>query len=485
MHDLHLNETDKELLSTIQEIGQQLNTEVFVVGGAVRCWLLDYPIDDVDLVCFGHTATLAAALARYFKSRVIVLNNYNGVLRIPIANGKYLDLCNGGTSLKEDAQKRDFSLNAIYLHLDSNGQVIITDPLAASEDLDNRRLKAISPQIFRQDPLRLVRAFRLSAEFNLQIEESTYNLIKENVFLLSLCAPERLHEEWVKICLHNSCHILPLMAQSGVLTELFPALKNCQNISQPPEHYWDVFEHSLACICAVDYLIGQSDWPYLNNQPNYVFSDPLVKEELQNSIIALKTAALLHDIGKPSCRTEEEDSKRIRFIGHPVESENMCRTFLPVMRFTKKESAQICALVRDHMRPTQLAPKGQVPSVKAVFRFFRDNPHAISVLYLSLADHLATCGPRLDLTEWQKHNETIKYVILSARAQEQQLKQSIPINGQEIISYLHLPPSPWIAFALNEAHAAQAEGTGRNEALRRAEMAYKHQLRALGLLKEK
>jgi len=483
MQSLIISPYDKQIIGSAQQAAAKNCSQIYLVGGAVRSFMLNQEVDDYDFVCFGNTAATAAHLARQYNSRVIVLNDRSNVLRVPLPKG-HADIGSGEQDLLSDARKRDFSLNALYFQLNEDKQPILSDPLNAQADLQSKTLKAISNDIFSEDPLRLLRAFRLSAEFNLHIDYDTLCLIKKNIHLLNKAASERQHEEWSKICRSNSSKIIEQMADSGILAILFPALQATINVDQPSEHYWPVFEHSVATCCAIDYVLGNIFWPYLPSDENHLFIDKQIKDELTSQIVALKTASLLHDIGKPSCRTQDEEDRRIRFIGHPIAGENMCRNFLPIMRFTKKESAQICALVRDHMRPSQLASQGQMPSAKAVFRFFKDDPYAISALYLSLADHLATCGPNINLKEWQKHNELVKFIILLARAQEKQLRASKPISGYEIINYLHLPPSPWIAIALAEAHAAQAEGAERNEALRRAQTALNHYLRKMGLHKK-
>jgi len=484
MQSLIIGSYDKQIIQSAQLAASKSNSQIYLVGGAVRSFMLNQAIDDYDFVCFGNTAATAAHLAQQYNSRVIVLNDRSNVLRVPLPKG-HADISSGRQDLLTDAKKRDFSLNAIYLQLDKDSRPMLSDPLNARADLQAKTLKAISDDIFDEDPLRLLRAFRLSAEFDLYIDKDTLRLIEKNIWLLSKAAPERSHEEWGRICRTNSFKIFEQMAKTGVLNVFFPLLKDAIDIKQSPEHYWPVFEHSIATGRAIDYILGNVHWPYLPDNEKNVFMDEKIKNELTTQIVALKTAAILHDIGKPTCRTQDIDSNRIRFSNHPLAGEKICRQMLPTMRFTKKESAQICALVRDHMRPTQLASQGQMPSVKAVFRFFRDNPYAISALYLSLADHLATCGPHINIEEWKQHNDLVKFIILSARTQEKQLQESRPISGYEIINYLHLPPSPLIAFALAEAHAAQAEGVERNEALRRAQAALKYQLRKMGLYNQK
>ena len=117
----------------------------------------------------------------------------------------------------------------------------------------------------------------------------------------------------------------------------------------------------------------------------------------------LKLAGLLHDIAKPATRTVES-SGRIRFLGHHSEGAEVAQRILKRLRISGRGVELARLLVQNHLRPGQMAQQGELPTGKAVFRYFRDlGDAAIDTLYLNMADYLAARGPKLSRREWSKY----------------------------------------------------------------------------------
>ena len=115
----------------------------------------------------------------------------------------------------------------------------------------------------------------------------------------------------------------------------------------------------------------------------------------------LKLAALFHDIAKPQTRTM--DAGRARFLGHPEAGAAIAAEIMTRLRFSNREIQLVALLVKYHLRPTQMSNEG-LPTKRAIYRFFRDTGEAgIDLLFLCLADHLATRAASLDLLQWQEH----------------------------------------------------------------------------------
>jgi poly(A) polymerase len=154
-------------------------------------------------------------------------------------------------------------------------------------------------------------------------------------------------------------------------------------------------------------------------------------------------------------------------LGHAKEGAALAVNILERLRFSGKEIKLVETMVQHHLRPMQMSHDG-LPTRRAIYRYFRDTGEAvIDILFLSLADHLATRGPNLDLTEWQKHAQTVEY-ILSQRFQEKSLV--VPpklIDGHDLINIFGLSPGPKIGQLLEAVHEAQASGelATREEAL--------------------
>jgi poly(A) polymerase len=351
----------------------------------------------------------------------------------------------------------------------------IIDPLGGLLDIKHKVIKATSNSIFKEDPVRLMRAIRLAAELNFTISPETKDLMRQNCHLINTVAGERVREELLKLLAKtNSSRFLLYMDNIGLLTALIPELSASKRVEQPREHQWDVFNHSIKVVDAVDFLFRKGNWQYTNKEVlNYVpWSAELEKHfstkvnSGSNRRLLLKLAALLHDIAKP--QTKMINTKgRIRFLGHPMQGVPIAATVLEKIRFSTKEIKLITAIVRYHLRPVQVS-HGELPTHRAVYRYFRDTDDAaIDILFFSLADHLATRGRSLNIIGWQHHAAIVKYLL------NQNLKQKrgviIPklISGHDLIKNFNLKPGPRIGMileAVREAHACR-EITTKDEAL--------------------
>jgi poly(A) polymerase len=170
-----------------------------------------------------------------------------------------------------------------------------------------------------------------------------------------------------------------------------------------------------------------------------------------------KLAAFLHDIAKPQTKAIEADG-RMHFLGHAKDGATIAVNILERLRFSGKEIKLVETMICHHLRPLQMSHTG-LPTHRAIYRYFRDTGEAgIDILFLSLADHLATRGPHLDIFEWREHTQLIEY-LLSQRFQEE--KVVIPpklIDGHDLINVFGLSPGPKIGKLLETVREAQAVG---------------------------
>jgi poly(A) polymerase len=137
------------------------------------------------------------------------------------------------------------------------------------------------------------------------------------------------------------------------------------------------------------------------------------------------------------------------------------------LRFSGVEVRLVEAMVREHLRPLQIAKDG-APSRRALFRYFRDcGDAAIDVLFLSLADHLATVGPRLEWDGWRRHVAVIKYILMQRFADETLATPPRLLTGHDLMEALGLSPGPLVGQLLAAVEEAQGAGEvrGREEAL--------------------
>jgi len=180
----------------------------------------------------------------------------------------------------------------------------------------------------------------------------------------------------------------------------------------------------------------------------------------------LKLAALLHDVAKPRTKALTEDG-RTRFLGHDKEGAAIAADILERLRFSGKEVKLVEIVIKYHMRPGQMSQEG-LPTHRAIYRYFRDcGETGIDILFLSLADHLATRGPNLNLTGWQEHARLVDYVLAQHAEQEKLVAPAGLVSGHDLINVFNMKPGPRIGQLLEAVREAQASGevSTREEAL--------------------
>jgi len=327
--------------------------------------------------------------------------------------------------------------------------------------------------IFIDDPLRLLRAVRLAAELGFTIDPETESLIRSSSRLIRAVAAERIREELIRL-LAQSGRFLRYLDMLELLTEIVPELAWLKGVKQPPEHFWDVFDHSIETVAAVDFLLRRGVLEYATDRTlaavpwSETLAEYFTREVSGGSARAslLKLAALLHDIAKPQTKAFDE-SGRMRFLEHNKQGAAIVVGILERLRFSTRELRLVEAMVRHHLRPVQMS-QGQLPTPRAIYRYFRDTADAgIDTLFLSLADHLAARGPNLDHSEWQEHAKLVDYVLTQRLQEESPTTPPKLISGHDLLSVFSLSPGPRIGKLLESVREAQAAGevSTREEAL--------------------
>jgi poly(A) polymerase len=476
----------RALINKVSDYLDGKGIESYLVGGLVRDALLGLDTADIDIAVAADALEVAPGIAAGLGGKFIPLDEENRVGRvvIPEAGGFpegvrfVLDFSSFGGGIEADLARRDFTVNAMAVALgrhaaNATGGMVI-DPFRGRGDLAAGVIRVVSETAFSSDAVRLLRAVRLAAELGFAIEEETAGLVRRYSGLVAGVAGERLREELLRLlAVPGSGRYIALLDELGLLTALFPELAGTRGVEQPKEHYWDVLEHSLKTVRAVDFLIEQAEWEYAGEEVLSVVPwSPVLAEHFDREVssgstrkIMLKLAALLHDVRKPQTRTL--DNGRVRFLGHGDEGAAAAAEMLGRLRFSSREIKLVETEVKHHMRPTQLSQEG-MPSRRAIYRYFRDTGEAgIDILYLSLADHLATRGPNLDISGWREHARLVDFV-LSRRFEEKNIVQPAKIvDGYDIIRCFGVKPGPGVGEVLEAVREAQASGevSSREEAL--------------------
>jgi poly(A) polymerase len=468
------------LLSEISRLLAKKNVPSYIVGGFIRDTLLERETADIDIAVAADALDIAAEIADALDAKFIPLDDINLVGRVILPDSKWqVDFTTFKGDIQQDLARRDFTIDAMAIELGSDIEASfniknLIDPFNGQDDLQHRLVRAVDDSVFKADAVRLLRGIRLAAELNFSIENTTEKLISKNSALIANVAGERVREELLRLLnIRGAGQRLFYLDKLGLLTALIPELAPSKGVEQPLEHAWDVFDHSLQTVAAVESVLRESPWEYtdatvLSMVP---WSDKL-KEHFDREISSgstgrsmLKLAALFHDIAKPQTKTIED--KRTRFLGHPDIGAAMTATIMERLRFSNREIELVSLLVKYHLRPTQMSHIG-MPTNRAIYRYFRDTGEAgIDLLFLCLADHLAARAAALDMNQWQEHCRMTDYVLTKHFTEENLSAPPKILDGHDIIKIFQLKPGPKVGELLEALHEAQADGeiTTREQAL--------------------
>jgi poly(A) polymerase len=463
------------LLTRISQNLAEQGIQSYLVGGFVRDGILGRATADIDIAVSADALDVASDIAGASGGRYLPLDKENGVGRVILydeSGSKWeIDFTTLQGDIEDDLARRDFTIDAIAVELDDAmstkvNTVDFIDPFHGREDLHTGIVRAVSQGSFRDDPVRLLRGIRLAAELGFTIDSDTLESIHADSNLITTVAGERVREELLRLlALPGAGNWLSCLDETGLLMALIPELAATKGVDQPRVHVWDVFEHSIQTVKAVEFILRENDGEYMLNEILEVvpWSEDLMRHfatEISHGSTRrslLKLAALLHDIAKP--RTKSIDaSGRARFLGHPQDGAAMAAGIMERLRFSTRESKLVELLVKYHLRPTQMSHEA-LPTRRAIYRFFRDTGETgIDILFLSLADHLATRGAELDIAQWREHCRVVEYVLdKHAEAEGLPLPARL-IDGHDIMKAFGMSPGPKVGQMLEAIKEARAAG---------------------------
>jgi poly(A) polymerase len=476
----------------------------YIVGGFIRDWLLGRKTNDIDITVSGDAITIAREVTKEIGGKFVLLDDVNNVARVVVIEDKQLT----GTSqnqelrgaewhfdfspftgdIESDLARRDFTINALALELsqfvaastatkassrksasfltEEQSSLKLIDPFSGREDLRDKTVRGVSEQIFEADAARLLRAVRLAAELDFTIEPNTESLIRRYSQAITEIPGERVREELLRLlAVPRTSYYLRYLDKLGLLLALIPELAESKGVEQPTVHFWDVFEHSLQTVAAIEFLIRESDWEYGNDDmlttvPRSDMIDRHLSQEVSsgsNHKVLLKLAGLFHDIAKPMTKSID-DTGRARFLGHTKQGAAMTANILERLRFSNREIRLVESLVYHHLRPVQMAHE-EFPTQRAIYRYFRDTGEAgIDILILALADSLASRGPLASMEEWGRNCQLINYILTEHDKQQAKILPVKLIDGHDIMNNFDLVPGPLIGKILAMVNEALASG---------------------------
>jgi len=474
-HIINLKAEYKDILKAVHLFAKRQKVELYLVGGILRDILLkrEKPSLDFDFCIKRGAINFAGKLAKEIKAGFVILDREHGACRLVKRKGEkcvtfdFSDF--RGKDLENDLLHRDFTINTLALGLNEvfskkSSGVELVDFHGAVKDLKAKVIRVANKDSLDEDPLRIMRAFSLSAIFGFRIEPKTLALIRKKAAKLSAVSSERVRDELFKVldCGDSFAHIVQ-MDKLGVIKVIFPEFDPMRALKQGPYHHLDVWKHSLETLKQLEELL----YSLRSNSSMQAYLDECISADRRRRQL-LKLAAFLHDTGKPEALRRRE-GKTI-FHGHERIGSDIAEEIARRLKLSNDELQSLSRMVFWHLRPGYLADS-EPPTERAVFRYFRDTgKDGLNILLLSMADQRSTCGPLTSQESREQHERVVLKLI--KRYFKRQEEKELPhlINGNDLIKKFKLEPSPLIGKILAEVEELQAIGKIKNktEALKAA-----------------
>jgi tRNA nucleotidyltransferase/poly(A) polymerase len=394
-------------------------------------------------------------VADFFNGVFIPLDEENKIYRIILEDKEnYFDITNPvDNSLEKDLERRDLALNAIAVNI-RTGE--IKDLYNGISDIENRVIKGIKEENFTDDPLRMLRIFRFHALLGFEIDDELIRITQKYSPLIKIPAKERVEYELMKLFSGEYAHSALLkMDKAQILDKIFPFVKELKQVPPNWHHHLDLFHHSVETVRQVELL--------------YKKSSPKVQEHMNkidfggfSRLAHLKLACFLHDIGKFSTWTIEQDGRH-RFIGHDEVGGKLAHRLLKSLSFSNKQIDYVSYIIKKHMYPTAVVSSPEL-NEKVMMRYIRKSgSNAIDNILIAQADRLSARGPHIT-DDIVNENISSLNLLLNFYLEIQDTLKPLPklLDGNEVMELLNIKPSQKlgeILSALNEAQISSEVNT--------------------------
>jgi len=465
----------EELLRALLTVAQKEEKRFYVVGGTIRDFFLEKQSNDLDISVSEGACEIVHHLIKELQSGAFVdLSGPEDEAARLVWQNIQIDVAgfrNGVQTIEEDLLLRDFTINGMGVELEqliiSDEPLNLIDPGGGFADLAAGRLYHC-PAAFTDDPVRMLRGYRMQATLGFTFGKETENEIGEHASLINTVAAERKTYELDLIFRSpRTTATLWAMYGTGLLRELLPELFFGKGVLQPEFHHLDVFEHNMLALEMMEKIIVDPGeyFPGMESRIRKYLADGTVVKDL-------KWAALCHDIGKPATREMSEKIKgQVTFYGHDDVGGEMFCHFAERMRWSTRDKENVSALISMHMHPFHLcniARTAELSKRAALKLCKRAGDQLTGLFLLAMSDSLAGRGEKkpkhmedeiialfdnvLDIYE-----ENIKPVLSGPRL----------LTGKDLIDDFGLNPSPLFSEIFEKIELARIEGevTDRQQAM--------------------
>ena len=430
----------------------------WIAGGAVRDAVLGRDVTDLDLAVAGDPAAAARAIAGAGDGHAFELSAEFATWRAVARDGAWQVDATAlrGETIEADLGARDFTLGAVAVPL-AGGDPI--DPHGGLADIERGILRVVSDASFAEDPLRLLRAPRLAAELELEVDPGTRALARSEAGHATEAAGERqLAELRQMIAGPDPLRGVELLDDLGLTAAVLPELEALHGVEQGPNHHLDVYGHTIAVLEQT--LAVEADLDRFAGdraaEAGELLAEPLADEFTRGA--ALRLGALLHDIAKPQTRGERNGY--VTFIGHDKLGAEMISEICSRLRASRALTDHLRALTLHHLRLGFLVHEAPLPP-RRVHEYLRaTEPVTADVTLLTVADRLSARGGGPFATEdaIEAHLSLAREMLAAALDWRRDGQPEPLVRGDELAAELGIEPGPELGEILAELEAAQYAG---------------------------
>lgn len=443
----------QNILTVLQDAGRlakESGLECYTVGGFVRDLILNAPSKDVDIMVIGDGVAFARELGKHLKVPDIVEYGDFGTALIPF--GEFLiEVASARTetyesdsrkpkvvytNLKGDLGRRDFTVNAMALNLDPDHFGELIDEYGGIQDIQDKVLRTpLDPvKTFDDDPLRMMRAARFSAQLEFKLVPEALEAIQTQAERIQIVSQERVTDEIVKTLKARVPSIgFYVMQAAGLLPLVFPEIAVLGGVEdRDGQSHKDVFHHTLK---VVDNTAKRSEK------------------------MRLRFAALVHDIGKPATKKFIQGTGW-SYHGHEELGRKMLNEVGQRMRLSRKLTAYLKRMTRLHLRPIALAQTEVTDS--GIRRLIVEAGENLEDLMILVRADVTSKDPRRVKRYYGNFDRVMDRIEEVVEKDAMRAFQS-PLRGDEIIELLGVPPGPVIGQIKAAIEEAILEGEIPNE----------------------